>query len=147
MPNFFFFFCLFRAAPAAYGGSQARGRIGATAASLHHSWIWTASATYTAAQGNARSLTHWVRPGIKPISSWILVRFVTTKPQQELPELSLLLDYNGSLYILDKSAFATEQDPAGPSWRETSTCSQILICRKTLASEEKEFLRENFISS
>ena len=28
---------LFRAAPAAYGGSQARGQMGATAASLHHS--------------------------------------------------------------------------------------------------------------
>ena len=40
---FFFFFCLFaflpfsRAAPAAYGVSQARGRIGAVAASLHQS--------------------------------------------------------------------------------------------------------------
>ena len=28
---------LFRAAPAAYGGSQARGRVGAIAAGLHHS--------------------------------------------------------------------------------------------------------------
>ena len=34
---FFFFFCLFRAAPMAYGGSQARGPIGAGASSLHHS--------------------------------------------------------------------------------------------------------------
>ena len=33
----FFFLLLFRAAPAAYGDSQARGRIRATAASLHHS--------------------------------------------------------------------------------------------------------------
>ena len=33
----FFLFLLFRATPAAYGGSQARGRIGATAASLHNS--------------------------------------------------------------------------------------------------------------
>ena len=32
-----FCFCLFRAAPAAYGGSQARNQIGATAAGLHHS--------------------------------------------------------------------------------------------------------------
>ena len=31
------FFWLFRAAPAAYGGSQARGQIEVTAASLHHS--------------------------------------------------------------------------------------------------------------
>ena len=33
----FFFFLPFRAAPMAYGGSQARGPIGATAAGLHHS--------------------------------------------------------------------------------------------------------------
>ena len=35
----FFVFCfgLSRAAPAAYGGSQARGQIGAVAASIHHS--------------------------------------------------------------------------------------------------------------
>ena len=33
----FFFFCLLRAAPAAHGGSQARGPIGAVAAGLHHS--------------------------------------------------------------------------------------------------------------
>ena len=31
------FFLLFRVAPAAYGGSQAWGQIGAAAASLHHS--------------------------------------------------------------------------------------------------------------
>ena len=34
---FFFFFGLFGAAPVAYGGSQARGRIGVVAAGLHHS--------------------------------------------------------------------------------------------------------------
>ena len=36
----FLFFCLFAiswAAPMAYGGSEARGQIGATAAGLHHS--------------------------------------------------------------------------------------------------------------
>ena len=33
----FFFFFLFRAAPMAYGNSQARGRIGAAAAGLDHS--------------------------------------------------------------------------------------------------------------
>ena len=34
---FFFFFCLFRAIPTAYGSSQARGQIRAIAAGLHHS--------------------------------------------------------------------------------------------------------------
>ena len=32
-----FFFCLSKAAPLAYGGSQARGQIRAEATSLHHS--------------------------------------------------------------------------------------------------------------
>ena len=32
-----FFLSFFRAAPSAYGGSQARGQIGAVAAGLHHS--------------------------------------------------------------------------------------------------------------
>ena len=35
--NFFFLFAIFWAVPAAYGGCQARGRIGAVAAGLHHS--------------------------------------------------------------------------------------------------------------
>ena len=60
----------------AYGGPQARGTIGAVAASLHHSHSWATSSTYTTAHGNARSLIHWVRPGIKPASSWRLIEFV-----------------------------------------------------------------------
>ena len=42
------------------------------------------SVTYTAAHGNAGSLTHRVRPAIDPESSWILVRFMTAMPQREL---------------------------------------------------------------
>ena len=38
-----FFFLLFRAIPMAYGNSQARGRIGATATGLHHSQSHTGS--------------------------------------------------------------------------------------------------------
>ena len=45
--------------------------------------IWATSATYTTAPSNAGSLTHWARPGIEPASSWILVSFVSTAPQQE----------------------------------------------------------------
>ena len=40
---FVFCFGLFRAAPAVYGGSQARDQIGAVAAGLHHSHISTSS--------------------------------------------------------------------------------------------------------
>ena len=58
------------AAPAAYGGSQASGRIGAVATGLRqsHSRIRAESAAYTAAYGNARSLTCSARPGIKPVT-------------------------------------------------------------------------------
>ena len=46
--------------------------------------IQNSSATYTTAHGNAGSLTHRVRPGIEPTSSWILVGFVSAAPQWEL---------------------------------------------------------------
>ena len=60
---FIYLFCLFafsRDAPAAHGGSQARGRIRAVATSLHqsHSSAGAASVTYTTAHGNTKSLTH-----------------------------------------------------------------------------------------
>ena len=62
---FFFFFCLFAiswAAPTAYGGSQARGPIGAVATGLHQSHSNAGSEPRlqptTQAHGNARSLTH-----------------------------------------------------------------------------------------
>ena len=36
------------------------------------------------ARSNARSPTHWARPGMEPTSSWILVKFVSAVPQGEL---------------------------------------------------------------
>ena len=82
LTNFFFFFvfCLFRAALASYGGSQARGLIRAVAACLQpqpqQRWIQAAFEIYTTTQTNTRSLTPWVRLGIEPMSSWILVGFI-----------------------------------------------------------------------
>ena len=46
--------------------------------------IQAASATYTTAHSNAGSLAHWTGPGIKPVSLWLLVRFVSSEPWQEL---------------------------------------------------------------
>ena len=83
----FFFPCLFRATPAAYGDSQPRGRIAA------------ASATYTTAHGNARSSTLWARSGIKPKSSWTLVGFMTAEPQWELPSSVPSDNYQTCLYL------------------------------------------------
>ena len=42
------------------------------------------SVTYTTIHGNTRSLTHWARPGIEPMSSRILVTLVSSEPQREL---------------------------------------------------------------
>ena len=46
--------------------------------------IWAMSVTYMTVHGNARSSTHWAEPGIKPMSSWIPVGFITIEPQWEL---------------------------------------------------------------
>ena len=63
-PPFFFFlfsfsfFLHFRAAPAAYGGFQARGQIGATAAGLCHSNTGSEPHLQPTPQLTARSITH-----------------------------------------------------------------------------------------
>ena len=62
--------CLSRAAPTVYGGSQVRGPIGAVVAGLRQSC------------GNSGCLTHWVRPGIEPMSSWMLVGFINAEPRE-----------------------------------------------------------------
>ena len=72
----------FIAKHAAYGNSWAGGRIRVAAAGLCQ--IQTMSVTYTTAHGNVGSLTHWARPGMEPAALWILVRFVTAEPQQQL---------------------------------------------------------------
>ena len=53
--------------------------------------IQATSATYTTAHGNARSLTHWARPGTKAMFSWILVRFVSAEPRWELLKFGLAM--------------------------------------------------------
>ena len=44
------------------------------------------SVTDTTAHGNTGSFTHGAKPGIKPASSWILVKFITAEPQGEPPK-------------------------------------------------------------
>ena len=72
-------FSLLTAEPAAYGSSQDRRQIGSSAPTprLQQHQTQAASATYTTACGSARSLTHWARPGVEPLSSWMPVRFLT----------------------------------------------------------------------
>ena len=92
----FFFFFFLRAAPMACGSSQARGWTGAiasayTPATATQHRVQAMSATYTTTHGNAGSLSHWTRTGIKPKSSCLLVVFVSAVPQWELPFLFIYL--------------------------------------------------------
>ena len=79
---FFFFFFVFLGLHCGIWRFQARGQIGATVSGLCHSHrnlgsrIWGRSVTYTTARGKPGSLTHRVRPGIEPVTSWLLVRFI-----------------------------------------------------------------------
>ena len=94
---YYYYFCLVRATPEAYGGSQARGLMGAVAPGLCHSHSNTGSEPClwptATAHGNARSLTHWSRPGIEPVL--MVNRFISTEPRQELLELIFV---NGMRY-------------------------------------------------
>ena len=83
---FYFIFLLFRAALAAYGGSQARGRIGAVAAGLYHSHIRFKPRlpSTPAAHGNAGSLTQRAEARDQTATSWFLVGFLSAAPRGEL---------------------------------------------------------------
>ena len=82
---FFFFFCLFRAAPIAYGSSQARGKIGAIAVALP-----TATAMPDSSHicdlyhslGQHQILNSLSKGRDQTCVSWVLVGFVTTAPSQ-----------------------------------------------------------------
>ena len=108
---FFFFFVFLGLPPWAYGGSHARGPVGAVATSLHHRQqcqIWAVSAAYTTDHGNTRSSTHWARPGIEPSSSWMLVRFVncwatTGTPEWRYLNENVLLKLTPDFLVADRT--------------------------------------------
>ena len=52
------------------------------------------------AAANAGSPTHWARPGVKPASSWILVRFVSAVPWRELHYCLKVLNVSPALLNL-----------------------------------------------
>ena len=60
---------------------------------LHHSWQ------------QHRSLTNWSRPGIEPVSSWILVRFITAESQWEF----LVYFFNSEIHLLNLTLFNLSQ--------------------------------------
>ena len=87
----FFFFLPFRATPSAYGSS--RLEVDAIAAAgLYYSNSGSELRLQPTPQLTITPdpLTHWLRPGIEPASSWILVGFISTVPQWELQKEGIL---------------------------------------------------------
>ena len=84
---FFLFVCLFlRATPVAYGSFQARGQIRAASA-LHHSHCNVGSEPLLRPTPQFTAmpiLNPLIEAGVEPVSSWILVGFITAEPQREL---------------------------------------------------------------
>ena len=99
----FFFFFFLGLHPLLMEVPKARGCIGYRCwptPQLQQLEIWDMSVTYTTAHCNAGCFTHWERPGMEPASSWILVGFITTEPQQELHiTLFNLKHFPQTLYI------------------------------------------------
>ena len=105
LPVFFaevFFFSISWAAPVAYGGFQG----GVRSCSCQpmpqpqQPGIWATSPAYTIAHGNARSPTHWARPGSEPATSWFLVRLLTTEPQRELQKFLIVTESSLPIFFL-----------------------------------------------
>ena len=89
----FFFFSVFRAVPAAYGSSQARGESELQLpAYTTVVTVWDLSCICSPHHSSweCRIPDHWARPGIEPTSSWILVGFISAAPQWELPKNILI---------------------------------------------------------
>ena len=78
-----FIFFFFRATPVAYGGSPSRGRIGVTAAGLHHSHSNTESELHL---GPTPQLTATGDPQPRSeVTSWLLVDLLMTEPGNSIP--------------------------------------------------------------
>ena len=119
----FFFFGHFRATPSAYGGSQARGQSCSrwpTPQPQQHQ-IQALSATYTTAHGNTGSLTQLTKLGIKPTTSWMLVRVTSTEPRWELPVLSTFRHALKNLWVPSITTLIWSQGPleVGPDTQTT----------------------------
>ena len=140
----FYFLLLFRTTGTAYGSSLAGGQSGPTAASLtpqpQQQYVWTESVTCTTAHVNARSSTHWARPGIEPETSWILVRLITSESQWHLPGQPISESYtywqkavarNLGWGIREMSSISISKIKLF-AWHWVTSCISVSFCIKEL---------------
>ena len=127
---FIYLFIVFsRAAPVAYGGSQARDLSGAVATGLCQSHSNAGSEPSLQptpqAHGNAGSYAHWTRTGIKPPTSWFLVGFVNHWFVNGNSSLDFFKWHGNNSWSLDraqlwhylKTVFSKSRSLGFPSWR------------------------------
>ena len=122
---FFFFFFFFRAAPSTHGSSQARQSNESCSCrptpQPQQCRIQAVTATHTTAHGNTRSLTHWARPGIEPITSWFRVGFVSAVPWWEL-QVSIKFYWNTFVLIYLHTAHSS----LWPRWHSWVSVMEIV---------------------
>ena len=136
------FFLHFRAAPAAYASSWARSWIKICSCQLkpqpHQHGIRATSETYATAYCNARSLTHWVQPGIEPKSSRTLCWVLNPMSHNEdspflflkIPDIHLFSSSSASLDTLQYLHFPFE------FWNPKPDCSlRLYIVGKQTATQ------------
>ena len=89
--HYIYIYSLFRSTPSEHGSSKAGGWIRACRLPAYTTATATWDPSHTCdlhqISQQCRSLTHWVRLGIEPTSSWILVGFITFEPQQGLKSM------------------------------------------------------------
>ena len=91
--------------------------------------IWALSATYSRAHSNTGSLTHWVRRGIEPASSCMLVGFITHWAMTGTPILGKLFNQ-----IYNTVTFHTVNTPMSSAcllWHTRCLPHQMASARET----------------
>ena len=122
--------------------------------------IRAASATYTTVHSNARSLTHWVSPGIEPTTSWFqrqilnplsesrdrthnLSGSLTTEPRRELLFLSFFFFFFLGLHIQHKEVLRlgveSELQPLAYT-KARATPDPSLFCNLHQSSQQRQIL-------
>ena len=113
-----------------YGSNQSCSLWPEPQPQLQQRQIWARSMTYTTAHTNTKTLTHWARPEIKPATSRILVRFISTELQQKLWNLFLTLHLKPyTLKLLRHRKTQAAYMLVNVYFFYTSSCPKM-VCRK-----------------
>ena len=88
--------------------------------------VQATSATYTTVSSNTGFPTHRVRPGIKIVSSWMIVRFISAAPQLGLPTDINTVKPNDKVQFDTGDSLVTKRRKASRCIREISELKCIL---------------------